>query len=146
VARGRIPKDVLSRPRDTRRREAETVAIADTGELAGPELPSGVLPDGEAWHPRTVALWDSLRRYPPMKDEPALSWVYLVDTMLLHHRLWQHSEWQHAGEIRLRLAKMACTPEDRQRIKVKITRHVEAPEVPAGVADIASRRARLTDS
>jgi hypothetical protein len=60
--------------------------------------------------------------------------------------MWQHSEWQHAGEVRLRLAKMACTPEDRQRIKVKITQRVEAPEVPAGVADIASRRARLTDS
>ena len=145
MTKGRLPQDRLSRVRDERRREAEIVTVEDTGELAGPELPQGVLPDGEAWHPQTVALWADLRRSPLLRDEPALTWSYLLDTAVLHHRLWAHGEYRHAPELRLRLAKVAATPEDRQRMKVKIAEHVpgSAP-TPAKVSDMAARRARLT--
>lgn len=145
MTRGRLPKDRLSRPRDTRRREAEMVTVETTGELSGPALPQGVLPDGEAWHPQTVALWDSLRRSPLMRDEPALTWQFMVDSMILHHRLWAHGEYRHAAELRLRLSKVAATPEDRQRMKVKIAKTVPETVTPAGVADLSARRARLTD-
>jgi hypothetical protein len=147
MARGRLPRDVLSRPRDTRRREAEitTVQAAADGELHGPELPA--LADGEAWHPVTVRLWDDLRRNPILRHEPALTWAYLVDTAALHHRFWAYGELKHAAEIRLRLAKVAATPEDRQRMKVKIAQHVPgSTPTPANVSDIATRRARLTDN
>ncbi len=146
MPRGRVPRDVLSRQRDTDRRQAETVTVEDTGALAGPELPQGVLPDGEAWHPQTVALWADLRRSPLMRDEPALTWSYLLDTAALHHRLWAHGEYRHAPELRLRLAKIAATPEDRQRMKIKIAERVPADGRPSSlVTDIAARRARLTE-
>ena len=144
MAKGRVPRDVLSRRNDTARRQAEMVEIADTGELAGPELPQGVLADGESWLPQTQALWAELRRSPLMRDEPSLTWTYMIDTAVLHHDMWQHGELKHAAELRLRLAKIGITPEDRQRLKVRITQRVEAPQAPAGVADIAARRARLT--
>lgn len=146
MTKGRVPQVRLSRPRDERRREAETVTVEDTGALAGPELPQSVLPDGEAWHPQTVALWADLRRSPLLRDEPALTWSYLLDTAVLHHRLWAHGEYRHAPELRLRLAKIAATPEDRQRMKVKIAERVPGSiPAPANVSDIASRRARLTE-
>lgn len=145
MTKGRLPKDRLSRPRDTRRREAETVTVENTGELAGPDLPTGVLPDGEAWHPQTKALWKELRRSPLMRDEPGLTWQYMIDTAVLHHQMWEHGELRHAPELRLRLAKVAATPEDRQRMKVKISQHIpEAAATPAGVSNLAARRARLT--
>lgn len=146
MTKGRLPQDRLSRVRDERRREAETVTVEDTGALAGPELPEGVLPDGEAWHPQTVALWADLRRNPLLRDEPSLTWAFLVDTAMLHHRLWAHGEYRHAPELRLRLAKIAATPEDRQRMKVKIAERVPgSTPTSAKVSDIAARRARLTE-
>lgn len=147
MASGRVPQTHLSRKRDDAKRQAEMVTIEATGELSGPPLPQGVLPGGESWHPQTVALWAELRRHPLLQDESALLWQFLIDTAMLHHRLWAHGELRHAAEIRLRMAKVAATPEDRQRMKVKIAQHVpEAPEVPAGVSDISTRRKRLTDS
>jgi hypothetical protein len=145
VSRGPVPKVIRSRQRATAAREAEMTDVADTGRLAGFPLPEGVLPDGEAWHPQTLALWDSLRRYPPLADEPDLSWQYLVDTAVLHHAMWQHGHWQHAAEVRLRLAKVAATPEDRLRLKVRLAAPATL-ELPSdgSVSDIASRRARLT--
>jgi hypothetical protein len=145
MARGRVPKDILNRPRDTARREAEMTELVDTGQLAGLPLPEGVLPDGESWHPQTLAFWDGLRRSPLMADEPSLSWLYLIDTAVLHHLMWQHGRWQHAAEIRLRAAKFAVTPEDRQRLRVRVTQ--PARQEPSGsdaVTNIAFRRCRLT--
>ena len=145
MTKGRLPQDRLSRPRDERRRAAEitTVQAAGDDKLAGPDLPA--LAD-EQWHPATVRLWEDLRRNPILRDEPALTWCFLVDTAMLHHRMWAHGEYRHAAELRLRLAKVAATPEDRQRMKIKIADHVpESTSTPANVSDIAARRARLTE-
>ncbi|MGH3426075.1 MAG: hypothetical protein ACRD3Q_15380 [Terriglobales bacterium] len=90
---------------------AETVTVENTGELAGPDLPVDVLPDGEKWHPQTEALWAELRRSPLMQGEPGLTWAYMIDTMALHHQWWAHGEHRHAAELRLRLAKIGVTPE-----------------------------------
>lgn len=120
-------------------------SVTDTGTLAGPELPAGVLPDGESWHPQTLALWQELRRSPIMQGEPGLTWAYMVDTVVLHHMMWQHQEHRFAPELRLRLAKVAATPEDRQRLKIRVTQPVDTTEPAPGVANIAARRARLTE-
>jgi len=144
MARGPVPKSTRSRRDDNAKRQAETVTISDTGTLAGPELPEGILPDGAKWHAQTRQLWQELRRHPLLQDEPGLTWQYLIDTAALHSLAWTNGRWDLAPELRLRLAKVGITPEDRQRLRVRITQRVEAPEVPAGVAEIASRRARLT--
>lgn len=147
---GRAPKEVRSRKNDTARREAEITELEADGELYGPELPEGVLPDGAGWHPRTVALWASLRSLPLLKNELDLGWEFLLDTALMHHTMWSKGRWEFASEVRLRLAKFGATPEDRMRLKIKVTTPVDEVKRPAvsseNVSDIASRRARLSGS
>ena len=151
AGRGPAPKAVRSRARATAQRDAEMITLEDDGELYGPELPKGVLPDGADWHPRTVALWDSLRRLPLLKNELAVGWEFLLDTALMHHILWSKGRWEFASEVRLRLAKVGATPEDRMRLKIKVAPPADEAKKPAAagpgsVSDIASRRARLSGS
>lgn len=117
---GRGPAPAVSRRRRNKDPHPETVVV-DGGGLHGPPLPEGVLPDEqEAWHPQTVALWESLRRSPLLADEPDLGWQFLIDTALMHHTMWAKGRWEFASEVRLRLAKYGATPEDRMRLKVKV--------------------------
>jgi hypothetical protein len=120
--------------------------VVDTGKFYGSPLPEGVLPAGEEWHPQTLALWEALRRSPLLADEPPLGWQFLIDTALMHHTMWTKGRWEFASEVRLRVSKFGATPEDRMRLKVKVTKPGEAaqPARPGAVTDIASRRARLT--
>ena len=142
AGRGPAPKGKRSRDRDT----PDFEQIEDAGEVYGEPLPEGVLPDGEGWHPQTVELWDSLRRFPAMRDEPPLGWQFLIDTALMHHTMWTKQRWEFAGEVRLRLAKYGATPEDRMRLKIKVT--TGPASVPAAasakVTPIDSRRSRST--
>lgn len=146
AGRGPAPKPVRSRKRASAAREAEITAVVDTGTLSGPPLPDGVLPDARDWHPQTRELWDALRRSPLLKDEPPLGWQFLLDTALMHDTMWAKGRWEFASEVRLRLAKFGATPEDRMRLKVQIKppSDASAPSSAGTVADIASRRARLT--
>lgn len=145
AGRGPAPKATRSRRRDSDRRDSELTPIVDDGELHGPPLPEGVLPDEEPWHPQTVALWDSLRRSPLLADEPPLGWQFLIDTALMHHTMWTKGRWEFASEVRLRVAKFGATPEDRMRLKVKVTKPDSTPvDAPNAVTNIASRRSRLT--
>ena len=85
-----------------------------------------------------------------MKDEPGLSWAYLVDTMALHHGAWKRNNWERFAEVRIRLDQFGITPSGRMRLRVKIKPKEQeavkaAPPATADgtVSDIASRRARL---
>ncbi|MGH3541541.1 MAG: hypothetical protein ACRDTO_04060 [Mycobacterium sp.] len=105
------------------------------------------MPEGESWHPQTLALWAALRRSPLLAYEPPLGWQFLIDTALMHHVMWSKGRWEYASEVRLRVAKFGATPEDRMRLKVRVVQPVtEAPAAAnaGAVTDIASRRARLT--
>jgi hypothetical protein len=81
-----------------------------------------------------------------LADEPALGWQFLVDTARMHHVMWSRGRWDYAGEIRLRVAKVGATPEDRMRLKVKVTKPggEDGPAPRAGVTDMTSRRDRLS--
>lgn len=136
AGRGPAPKASRSRQRD----EPETTTIVDDGQLHGPDLPEGVLPDGEDWHVQTRALWDALRRNPLLADEPDLGWQFLVDTALMHHTMWQKGRWEFASEVRLRVAKYGATPEDRLRLKVKIATPEQVKSESETPADTTSRR------
>jgi hypothetical protein len=147
AGRGPAPKQSRSRRRDTAAREAEMMTVIDDGDVRGPELPEDVLPDGQEWHAQTRALWDSLRRSPLLADEGLVGWQFLIDTALVHHTMWTKGRWEFASEVRLRLSKVGATLEDRMRLKVQIKSPSDAAAASqsAGtVADIASRRARLT--
>ncbi|MFJ5103167.1 hypothetical protein [Streptomyces sp. NPDC088554] len=152
AGRGPAPKD----PSKRRRRNAtepETTLTPDD-ELRGPDLPGGVLGIDEKtgeiieWHPRTVAWWESWRTSPMAQTFVDTDWDFLIDTALMHHKMWSAGRWDFASEVRLRAAKFGATPEDRARLKLKVddptpTRQAPA-QAPGTVSDINSRRARLT--
>jgi hypothetical protein len=146
AGRGPAPKD----PSKRRRRNAtepETVIVND-GELRGPELPEGVLPGDEEWHPMTVRWWHEWRTSPMAANFLGTDWAFLLDAALMHHTAWTKGKWEFLSEVRMRSAKFGATPEDRARLKLK----VDDPSAPVsrpvsrtdGVTDINSRRARLT--
>ncbi len=120
AGRGFAPKATRSRARDTKRRDAEMRHVEDDGELRGPPLPEGVLPDGEDWHPRTRQWWDTWRRSPQAQTFIDTDWDFLLDTALLHAIMWSRGKWEFASEVRLRAAKYGATPEDRMRLKLQI--------------------------
>lgn len=143
---GPAPTGKRSRERD----EKPVTELVSTGELYGPELPDPkvALPKGEQWHPQTVAFWDALRRSPLMANEDELSWSVLVDTALMHHKMWQNGRWDFAAELRLRLAKYGATPEDKARLRIKVVTPPARLEPSTGegsVTNISSRRARLRE-
>lgn len=145
---GPAPKD----PSKRRRRNADPKALtelADDGQVRGPELPEGVLPDEESWHPRTVMWWETWRRSPQAQTFTTTDWDFLVDTALMHHVMWRKGRWEFASELRLRAGKFGATPEDRMRLRMTVEPPGDEPgpqDPPerGSVTDIASRRARLS--
>lgn len=116
AGRGPAPKGSRARDRDTPKFET----LEDTGVLYGTDLPEGVLPADESWHPQTVRWWNAIRKFPLLKDEPDIGWQFLIDTALMHHTMWTKGKWEFAAEIRLRVAKYGATPEDRMRLKITV--------------------------
>jgi hypothetical protein len=117
---GPAPKDPATR----RRRNVDPIPITEIstdGQLCGPELPDGVLPDGETWHARTLAWWDTWRRSEQSRSFLATDWDFLIDTALMHHTMWTRARWEFAGELRLRAGKFGATPEDRMRLRMRVT-------------------------
>lgn len=144
AGRGPAPKGERSRARDTPVFDELTA----TGELYGEGLPDaeGLLADDD-WHPMTVRWWDALRANPLMKDAMDADWAFLLDTALLHHKMWSIGRTDLAAEVRLRVAKYGVTPEDRMRLKVKVETPVKTDSgkaSPAGVTRIDERRKRLS--
>lgn len=146
AGRGPAPKD----PSKRRRRNAtdpETVIVND-GELRGPELPEGVLPGDEEWHPMTVNWWHTWRVSPMAVGFLDTDWAFLLDAALMHHTAWTKGKWEFLSEVRMRSAKFGATPEDRARLKLKVDEPTGGRQTPVqradNVSDINSRRARLT--
>jgi len=67
-------------------------------------------------------------------------WSFLLDTAMLHSEMW-NGETKHAAEIRLRVGKLAGTPEDRLRLRVQVDTEVAEVAKPARMTD--DRRERL---
>lgn len=147
---GFAPQARRSRARDDKKRAAEMNSISADGRTRGPKLPTDVLPDGEDWHPRTKAWWDTWRKSAQAQTFTATDWDFLLDTALMHHTMWAKGRWEFAAELRLRAAKYGATPEDRMRLKMSVETPGDKPAKAAGpsaekVTDISSRRARLTE-
>jgi hypothetical protein len=110
---GKARKPVLQSETKQAAREAETKVIEADGELRGPELPQG------DWHPNTVAWYDHWRRSPQAQVFISTDWDFLAETALLHTRLW-YGETTMASELRLRVAKLGATAEDRTRLHISV--------------------------
>ena len=134
AGRGPAPKAERSRPNDTARRKAEFTKVADDGQVRGPDLPDF------AWHDRTVAWYDTWRRSPMAATFIDADWDFLIDTAMLHTEMWNGSPGL-AAEIRLRVGKLAGTPEDRMRLRLEVEK--EATEAKKPRAMNTDRKARL---
>lgn len=164
AGRGPAPKKDHSRDRDNK----NFTKLVAGDEPMGFELPDDVLPpikiDGEIqydtdgkpireeWNMATQRWWESWRRSPQasrMLSEP--DWHFMLETALIHHKMWNNGRWEFASEVRLRAAKFGATPEDRMRLRAEI----DVPEKyavgesrenadGASVTDIRSRRDRMS--
>jgi hypothetical protein len=132
--RGPAPKKERTRPNDTARREAEFTTLPADDQLRGPELPDG------DWHPRTLDWWTTWRRSPMAATFIDADWSFLLDTAMLHSEMWQ-GETKHAAEIRLRVGKLAGTPEDRLRLRMEVDTEAEQVRQPNRMSK--ARRDRL---
>ena len=134
AGRGPAPKAERSRPNDTARRQAEFTKVADDGQVRGPDLPDF------AWHDRTVAWYETWRRSPMAQTFIDADWDFLIDTAMLHSEMWNGSPGL-AAEIRLRVGKLAGTPEDRLRLRMQVDTEVKEAAAPRPMNN--DRRARL---
>lgn len=132
--RGPAPKPERSRPNDTARRQSEFTKVAADGQLRGPELPDF------PWHERTVAWFDTWRRSPMAATFIDGDWDFLIDTAMLHSEMWNGNPGL-AAEIRLRVGKLAGTPEDRLRLRIEVD--TEAQQAPKRQRMSKDRRERL---
>ncbi|QNV38733.1 phage terminase small subunit [Rothia terrae] len=114
-----------------RNKKPEFTQLIEDGSVHGPDLPEGVLPDGQQWHPVTRQWWENWRSSPQAtRMLSAPDWDYLLDTALIHHNMWMNGRWDFASEVRLRVAKFGATPDDRNRLRAEI---VTVPEVSEGL-------------
>jgi len=124
----------MGRERDERRRQSEFTKVAEDGQLRGPELPD------YTWHERTVAWYETWRRSAMAATFIDADWDFLIDTAMLHTEMWNGSPGL-AAEIRLRVGKLAGTPEDRLRLRIEVD--TEAKQVPKRQRMSKDRRERL---
>lgn len=144
AGRGFSPKDP-SKKIDPRDRSGKTGAsLTQDGQLRGPDLPNGVLPGNEDWHPRTMDWWLTWRQSAQAQTFTETDWDFLVDTALLHHTMWSKGKWEFAAEVRLRAAKFGATPEDRARLRMTVdTNRTAAKDGSGNVGRVARPRFKV---
>lgn len=136
--RGFAPKDPSRRAR-TNKDPVPSRVIEVTGVEPQP-LPVDLLPDGEEWHPATLRWWQRWCESPLARDLPAVDWSELEACAVLHHEFMKRRTFTLASELRLRMAKMGATPEDRARLRIQVADADEKDEKRAAKRSAASER------
>jgi hypothetical protein len=121
----------------------KVITASATGQ---PELPSvEIEDDGELvdfqWPARTVEWWRMWAETPLSDDFTQTDWDFLLDTAMLHARFWR-GDHKVAAELRLRVAKVGATPEDRARLRITFAQADEADEKRDRTTGAASRGRR----
>jgi hypothetical protein len=106
------------------RRNKDTVpqTVLRWERAEAPELPTfEVEQDGELrefrWPARTREWWQMWIDSPQAEHFGSSDWQYLLDTALIHARLWR-GDLSAAAELRLRVAAFGATPADRARLRM----------------------------
>lgn len=113
-----------------------------------PPLPDSwtVVVDGEvfeyAWPASTLRWWATWGNEPMAADFRPTDWDFLLDTALIHARVWGQGDLKLLPELRLRVAKMGATTEDRARLRIAYAAADEADEKRAAKAQSSSRARR----
>lgn len=135
AGRGPAPKDPSKRARTNSDPMGMRVFTAE--RVAQPELPEfdvQVTVDGETlsqtfvWPDATRRWWETWGAEPLAEDFTATDWDFLLDTALLHAKVWGAGELKLLPELRLRVAKMGATGEDRARLRITYAQADEADE------------------
>lgn len=138
AGKGPRPKDVsklVGHGAAKARAAGMTVYVADPVEQ--PELPEFdvlVEVDGElvsqrfVWPEATRRWWATWGAEPMAQDFTATDWDFLLDTALLHAKVWGEGALRLLPELRLRVAKMGATGEDRARLRITYAQADEADE------------------
>lgn len=130
-----------------RRRNADTfadqaVTVQADDEVHGPELP-----DAEAYSSRTVRWYETWRRSPQAAAFLPTDWQRLEMLAPVVELFFAEPSTKLLAEIRLNEGLLGATHVDRLRARIKVEQPKPAPTAPPpGVADLTSRRRRLTDA
>lgn len=142
AGRGPQPKDPSRRARANKDPVAQTVLRFEQAEP--PELPTlSVMKDGDlveyAWPARTLDWWEMWKASPQAEHFSSTDWDFLLDTAVVHARLWS-GEMSAAAELRLRVAKFGATPEDRARLRMQFAQADEADGKRPNVGESSRQR------
>lgn len=103
-----------------------------------PELPPLYLKGEAVEWPRVTFDWWGMWAASPLSAEfTATDWSVLMDTAIMHARLWL-GDAAMAGELRLRMAKFGATPEDRARLRITFAQ-ADAADGKVGSREASSR-------
>lgn len=125
---GPEPKDPNARARGKRGDTIRSIEVEPS--------PQPPLPDDRNWPKRTQEFWRVWGESPLTAGFTAAEWDYMLDTAYIHARLWQ-GDAKQAGELRLRLAKVGATAEDRARLRIVFAQANEADKPAAEPAKAA---------
>lgn len=135
AGRGPAPKDPKRRAGHSKDPHQQTILRFEQAEP--PDLPVLRVRDGSEmvevpWPERTLDWWEMWKASPQAEHFSSTDWDFLLDTAVVHARLWS-GEMSAAAELRLRVAKFGATPEDRARLRMQFAQADEADSKrPAG--------------
>ena len=132
AGKGPKPKDPSSRARTNKSVIATKILTPTPIGCLQPNLPDGI-----EWTERTVVWWKMWAAQPQAALFMDSDWEFLLDTALIHSKFWS-GEMNLAAELRLRVAKLGATLEDRDRLKMQFATTDEVVE------RVKSRRERMS--
>lgn len=124
AGRGFPPKDPSTRAR--RNKDPQPLRVLHEEPAIQPDLPPAT-PDGDPWPALTREWWAMWKASALSEEFTASDWSYLLDTAILHARLWSGST-SVAAELRLRVAQFGATPADRARLRIQFAQADDADE------------------
>ena len=149
AGRGPRPKDahLLAGHGRAKAREAE-IRVYTAAPVAQPALPQRwMIVDGKkrrvAWPAATKTWWDTWGAEEMTRDWRPTDWDFLADTALIHAEVWG-GNLAMLNELRVRVAKMGATSEDRARLRITYANadRAEQERAAGAAAGPGSARAR----
>lgn len=136
AGRGPAPKDASRRARRNADAIPQTILRQETCEP--PELP-----EQYAALPPVVQWWNTWVQSPQAEVFGRTDWQFLVECLPLVKAYLVDGELKYAGELRLRMAKLGQTPEDRARLRMQFAQADEADRRRTPAGDARERYANL---
>jgi hypothetical protein len=125
AGKGPRPKDIdrlASRSRAKDRAAGTTTYVAE--RVRQPPLPVLYVPGKNGrkvrfvWPAATKRWWANWGAEAAAEHFRPTDWDFLADTALIHARVWGAGDLSMMNELRLRVAKMGATAEDRARLRI----------------------------